>query len=106
MHHISEHLKYFQDKHPEIYEAYAAYGKKIHEAGGPLDHKQRALIKVAISATNSRNNALRTHINKALQAGCTADEIEHTILLTAPSVGFPCMMESLLIFRECVGQPE
>ncbi len=97
---IKEHLSFFQSRHGEIYEAYANYGRLIHEAGGPLDEKTRALIKVAISATSGHDFALETHIKKAFAAGCVPDEVEHVILLTAPSVGFPKMMESLLIFRD------
>ncbi len=97
---VADHLGYFVGKHKDIYEAYANYGKLIHEVGGPLDEKTRALIKVAVSATSGHSFALGTHIKKALKASCTPDEIEHVLLLTAPSVGFPNMMESLLVFRE------
>lgn len=99
---VTDHLNYFVSKHKEIYEAYANYGKLVHETGGPLDEKTRALIKVAISATSSHDYALATHIQKALKAQCTKEEIEHVLLLTAPSVGFPNMMESLLVFRNVV----
>lgn len=99
---IQENLKYFTSEHKEIYEAYANYGKLVHEKGGPLDEKTRALIKVAISSTSSHNYALATHINKALAVSCTKEEIEHVILLTAPSVGFPNMMESIMVLRNII----
>lgn len=97
---IQDHFNFFRKNHPDIYQAYEAYGKKVHEAGGPLDEKTRWLIKVSVSATEGYPFALKTHINKALKAGCSAEEIQHTLLLLAPSVGFPRMMEALLIFRE------
>lgn len=99
---IDENLAYLVDKHKDIYDAYKAYGKILHEKGGPLEEKTRALIKVGISATCEYEYALRTHIEKAFKAGCTRDEIEHTLLLIAPTAGFPKMMESLMIFREVV----
>ena len=97
---IQENFSYFQKHHPDIYEAYETYGKKIHEEGGPLDEKTRWLIKISVSATEGYPYALKTHIKKGLAAGCTTEEIQHTLLLLAPSVGFPRMMEALLIFRE------
>ncbi|MGB3367801.1 MAG: carboxymuconolactone decarboxylase family protein [Acidaminobacteraceae bacterium] len=100
---IEENLGYLIEKHKDVYDAYQNYGKVIHEAGGPLDEKTRALMKVVISATCEYEYALRTHINKALKVGCTIEELEHAILLIAPTAGFPKMMESLMIFREEAG---
>lgn len=95
----SENLAYLQQRHPEIYQAYQQYGKLTHEEGGPLDRKNRWLIKVAVSATQRYELALETHLEKARAAGCSREEVEHAILLTAPSAGFPTMMEALLVFR-------
>jgi len=96
---IKDQLAYFTEHHPEVYKAYAAYGKAVHESG-PLPEKTRWLIKTAISATEGYSFALITHIRKALKAGCTEAEIEHTLLLMAPTAGFPRMMEALMRFRE------
>jgi alkylhydroperoxidase/carboxymuconolactone decarboxylase family protein YurZ len=87
-------------KHPEIYEAYAQFGKAVHDQGGPLDEKTRWLVKVAVSATVGIAKAQLTHMIKAREAGCTPDEIEHTLLLIAPTAGFPRMMEAMERFRE------
>ncbi|MBF9014250.1 MULTISPECIES: carboxymuconolactone decarboxylase family protein [unclassified Oceanispirochaeta] len=95
-----DNLKYLMEQHPEIYKSYEEFGHALHEKGGPLDNKTRWLIKIAVSAASQFDFALQTHIEKALKAGCTAEEIEHTLLLTAPSAGFPRMMSALMIFRE------
>ncbi len=100
MNEIKENFKYFINEHKEIYDAYSNYGKLVHEKGGPLDAKTRALLKVSTSSVVSNKYALETHIRKAFDASCTKEEIEHVILLTAPSVGFPNMMESMMIFRQ------
>jgi alkylhydroperoxidase/carboxymuconolactone decarboxylase family protein YurZ len=96
---IEKNLKYLTENHREIYEAYEHFGKLIHEKGGPLDEKTRWLIKVALSTECQYEYALRTHILKALKSGCTKEEIEHVMLLVAPTAGFPKMMEGLLILR-------
>lgn len=103
---IEKNLKYFIDNHKDIYEAYSTYGKAIHEKGGPLDEKTKRLIKVAISATIQNEYSLTTHMKKALKAGCTLEEIEHTLLLIAPTVGFPAMMKALMTFREEINSRE
>ncbi len=97
---IQNNLEDFIKKHAEIYEAYEAYGKMIHEKGGPLEEKTRWLIKIAISAVSQHEFALRTHIRKAKAAGCSCEEIEHALLLVAPSAGFPKTMQGLMILKE------
>ena len=83
---IQENFEYFKENHGDIYEAYSSYGKAIHEDGGPLDEKTKRLMKVAISATIQNEYSLTTHIRKALKAGASLEEVEHTILLVAPTV--------------------
>ncbi|WP_202707885.1 carboxymuconolactone decarboxylase family protein [Sporosalibacterium faouarense] len=97
---IEENLKYFMSKYEDVYTAYENYGKKVHYDGGPLEEKIRWLIKVAISASCQHHYSIKTHIRKAFKSGCTREEIEHAILLTAPTAGFPTMMESMLALRQ------
>lgn len=97
---ISDNLQYLIENHEEIYDAYESFGRLVHEKGGPLDEKTRWLIKVALSAGCKNEFSLRTHIQKALKTGCTEEEIEHTLLLVAPTAGFPTMMQGLLVFRD------
>ena len=94
-----ENLQYFKERHPDIYKAYEAFGKELHDKGGPIAEQSRWLIKVAVSAASQYEYALQTHIEKALKAGCLAEEIEHAILLIAPTAGFPRMMTALMTFR-------
>lgn len=103
---IDENLEYFTKRHGEIYDAYEKFGKLVHEEGGPLDEKTRWLIKVAVSTEGQNRYSLRTHILKAINAGCTKDEIEHSILLVAPTAGFPKMMEGLLVLRSILDETE
>ena len=103
---IQENFNYFKAKHPDIEAAYEEYGRLVHEAGGPLDEKTRWLIKVAVTTSGQNRYAQVTHIKKALHAGCTPDEIEHAILLTAPSAGFPVMMEGILALRSVLGEKD
>ncbi|GAA0181111.1 hypothetical protein SH2C18_36900 [Clostridium sediminicola] len=97
---IEKNLKYLIENHGEIYDAYEKFGKLVHEKGGPIDEKTRWLIKIALSTSSPYTHSLATHILKAFKSGCTQEEIEHAILLVAPTAGFPKMMEGLLILRQ------
>lgn len=101
---IEKNLKYMTENHGEIYDAYKNFGKLLHTKGGPLDEKTRWLIKVAVSTACQHRYAIITHIKKAMKAGCSREEIEHAMLLVAPSAGFPKMMEGLLELREELGE--
>ncbi len=96
---ISDNFNYFTKNYREIYDAYQEYGKAVHNVEGGLGNPCACIVKVAISVTAGKMFALETHIKKALEVGRTPKEIEHTILLTAPTVGFPTMMEALMVFR-------
>ncbi|OQX29801.1 MAG: hypothetical protein B0D92_01750 [Spirochaeta sp. LUC14_002_19_P3] len=100
-----ENWKYFITHYPKAHEAYTAFGKALEEETS-LDKRTSALIKVGIAAASQYDYALRSHIEKALRAGCTPNEVEHAILLTATTAGFPRMMAALLIFREEVKKEE
>jgi len=97
---IEKNFEYFKQKYGDIYEAYSNYGSLLHTRGGPLDEKTRWLIKVVISTVCEYPYALRTHLQKAKKKGCSREEIEHAILLVAPTAGFPKMMEGLMILRD------
>lgn len=99
-------LKYFTQNHEDIYQAYENYGRLVHEEGGPLDEKTCWLLKVALSTECQYPRALRTHILKALKSGCTKEEIEHAILLVAPSAGFPKTMYGILVLRKVLEEGE
>lgn len=103
---IQDNLAYLVKNHGEIYQAYQQFGQLVHEQGGPLDEKTRWLIKVSLSVAGQNEYALRTHIRKALKNGCTSAEIEHAVLLVAPTAGFPRMMEGLLILRQTMDQQD
>ena len=96
----NENYTYFRKQHPEIAESYDRFGELIHRKGGPLPEETRLLIKIAVSAASQYSYALQTHIEKARRAGCSEEDIEHAILLTAPTSGFPKMMSALKIFKE------
>ncbi len=95
-----DNFDYFRENHGEVYAAYEQFGQALHEHGGPLDERTRWLIKIAVSAATGHQLALKTHIRKALKAGCKREEMEHAVLLIATTAGFPTMMGALMTLRE------
>lgn len=84
----------FQKKYPKVFQAYDTLGAATAEAG-PLSDKVRALVKLALAIGGQMEGAVHSHTRRALEAGCTADEIRHVVLLATTTLGFPSMMKTL-----------
>lgn len=88
--------KRYQQMHtdyPELMRAYEAFAGAVREAG-PLSDREASLVKLAISLGAGLEGAAHSHARKALEAGCTAEDLRHIALLTAPTIGFPTMMRA------------
>lgn len=81
----------FLENYPKAAEAYEQMNNAVHSSG-PLDDKTRALIKLAISTGAKMEGAVHSHSRKALKAGCTPEEITHTVMLALPTLGLPSTM--------------
>lgn len=89
----------FLQKYPKVGEKYQALGEAVHHEG-PLNDRERALIKLAVSGSHLYHSAFKSHIRKALAAGVSREEMEHVALLMLPTVGFPTMMAMLGLIEE------
>jgi 4-carboxymuconolactone decarboxylase len=92
--------------------AVTARTKALGEFGAPLQHiinayaygdiwsrdalpqSTRSLAMVGMMAAVGRTAELRVHVNGALQAGCTAEEIREILLLVALYCGIPAANEA------------
>ena len=84
----------FQKQYPKVFRAYDALGAASAEAG-PLTGKARALVKVAIAVGGQMEGAVHSHTRRAIEAGCTAEEIRHVVLLAITTLGFPSTMKTM-----------
>ncbi len=84
----------FQEKYPQVYAAYETLGKTAAESG-PLDEKTRELIKLGMAAARGSESAVQSHVHRALDAGASAEEIEHALVIGINTLGFPAMMTAL-----------
>ena len=78
----------FKRSHPEIWRAYDRLGVLTHQAG-PMNPKTRELVKLAMAIGAKLEGAVHSHTRRALDAGATAKEIRHLVLLGLTTLGFP-----------------
>jgi alkylhydroperoxidase/carboxymuconolactone decarboxylase family protein YurZ len=93
----------FQKRFPAVFQAYEALGGASAEAG-PLDGRTRALVKLAIAVGCQMEGAVHSHTRRAVEAGCSAEEIRHLVLLSVTTMGFPGMMKTLSWVEDVIGE--
>jgi len=77
--------------HPSVHQAYEALASAAHESG-PLDERNRRLVKLAISVGARLEGAVRSHARQAKEAGVTEAELDHVVLLSLTTIGLPSMV--------------
>ena len=91
----------FRKDHPDVYQAYENLGEITAESG-PLELKTRELIKLGMSAATKSESGVQSHTHRALDAGVTAAEIEHALMLGINIFGFSTMMTALTWAKQAI----
>ena len=86
--------QHFEKNYPEVMQAVQALGEATQSAG-PLDSKTRALVKLAIAVGALREGAVHSHSRRALDVGCTPDQLRHVGVLAITTIGFPSTMAAM-----------
>jgi 4-carboxymuconolactone decarboxylase len=68
---------------------------KAARAAGPLDEKTSQLVQLAGAASVRSEGSVHSHARRALEAGATAEELYHTLLLLTSTIGFPTVSAAL-----------
>ncbi|HYM15343.1 MAG TPA: carboxymuconolactone decarboxylase family protein [Dehalococcoidia bacterium] len=87
---------------PSVARAYERFGSATHRAG-PLDERARRLAKLAIAVGGRLEGAVRSHARRAREAGITAAEMDHVVLLAATTVGLPSAVAARAWIRDELG---
>jgi AhpD family alkylhydroperoxidase len=87
-HKLPIHYANVQQRFPEMMKALEALGTAARQQG-PLDHKTTHLIQLAAAAALQSEGAVHSHVQRAVEAGATRDEIYHTVVLLVSTIGFP-----------------
>jgi alkylhydroperoxidase/carboxymuconolactone decarboxylase family protein YurZ len=90
---IPKPYQQMHQKYPELMQSYESFGKAAKSAG-PLTNREAALVKLAISIGAGLEGGAHSHARKALEAGCTPEDLRHVAVLSAPTIGFPTMMRA------------
>lgn len=83
-----------KDRYAELIDAVEAVGAAARSAG-PLDDKTVQLIQLGAAAAIGSKGSLRSHAQRALEAGATRDEICHAIIVLTGTIGFPTAAAAL-----------
>ena len=90
---IPKPYKQMHQSYPELMQAYESFGKAARESG-PLSDREVSLVKLAVSIGAGLEGGAHSHARKALEAGCSPDDLRHLAVLSAPTIGFPTMMRA------------
>jgi alkylhydroperoxidase/carboxymuconolactone decarboxylase family protein YurZ len=77
-----------RQSYPDIWEHFTALAKTCHEAG-PLDEKTRRLVKLALAIAAGTEGGTHSAVRHAKEMGITMQEMEHVVLLSITTLGFP-----------------
>ena len=89
----------FSKQFPKILKQHKQLGKTCREAG-PLDAKTQELVKLGIAIGLNSRGGVMSAVRKALAAEASQDEIQHAVLLSTTSTGFPNMIAAMEWARE------
>lgn len=92
-------------EHPDVIKSYESLADAVR-AAGPLDGKTLALVKLALALGSGLEGGTHSAVRKALDAGCTRDEVLHVALLATTTMGFPAMMRGRSWVLDVVEQKE
>ena len=90
---VKQHHK-MKGRHPQLLDAVDALGAAVANAG-PLSEKIRQLVQLAAAAAIRSEGAVHSHARRAVEAGASAEEVRHAILLLTSTIGFPTVMAAM-----------
>ena len=86
--------KVLQKRNPEVFNALEKLGKATR-AAGPIDERTGHLVHLAAAAAIRSEGAVHSHVRRAIEAGVTAEEIRHALLMLLSTIGMPAVVAAL-----------
>jgi len=97
----SNNYSWLLEKFGAVMDRHQDLGKAIREAG-PIDEKTAQLIQLGAAAAARAEGAVHSHVKRAMNAGASADEIYHAIILLTSTIGFPAVAAALSWARDII----
>jgi alkylhydroperoxidase/carboxymuconolactone decarboxylase family protein YurZ len=76
------------EKHPDIWQAYAALGKATADCG-PLTDREKRLVKLALAIGAGSEGAVHSHTRRAKAEGVEDGAINQVAMLAIGPLGLP-----------------
>ena len=89
----------FRDRFPEVAAAQDTLAGVV-DAQGSVDERTARLVKLALAIGNLSEGAVKSNVRKALASGASAEDVEHVVLLTLTTCGFPAVIAAWGWVRE------
>ena len=89
-----KHYRRLKKRFPEVLAAVENLGTTVR-AAGPIDKKTSELIQLGVAASLGSTGSVHSHARRALQAGASEDELQHSLLLLISTIGFPKVAAAL-----------
>jgi 4-carboxymuconolactone decarboxylase len=91
---LPKHYEKNKVLYPAYFEALEKLGETIRETS-PLPENTMCLINLAAAAAIQSEGSVHSHTRRAVEAGCSPEEIRHSILLLTSTIGFPRTMAAM-----------
>jgi 4-carboxymuconolactone decarboxylase len=85
---------HIKEKHGAFVKALEELGEAVRQEG-PLPEKTAHLIQLAAAAAIRSEGSVHSHARRALQAGVSAEEIYHALIMLTSTIGFPTVAAAL-----------
>ena len=100
-----ENYRSITGRHRKLADALDELGRAIREEG-PVMGKEVHLIQLAAATAIRSEGAVHSHVRRALEAGATAEEIRHTVILLTSTIGFPTVAAALSWVEDILGEEQ
>lgn len=91
---LPKNVESFSASFGDVWKSFQNLGDECHGAG-PLDDRERRLVKLGIAAAAQSEGAVHSAVRQAKAAGISPAEIRHVIVLSITTIGFPCAMAAM-----------
>jgi 4-carboxymuconolactone decarboxylase len=97
----ANHYLNLKERHGELINAVEELAKAARNSG-PLDAKTAHLVQLAAAAAIMSHGSTRSHTVRALEAGATAEEVRHAVIVLTSTIGFPIVAAALEVVDEVI----
>lgn len=81
-------------RHPDVFKALEKLGKATR-AAGPIDVRTAHLVHLAAAAAIRSEGAVHSHTRRAIEAGVSAKEIRHALIMLLSTIGMPSVVAAM-----------